>query len=74
GANIPHRDHPEVYAQYCRLVLLLFKPWSHASDLHANGQSWIDAFEWFQVKCPSSIVKMMNNMQILHECHNSRDD
>ncbi|PBK65644.1 hypothetical protein ARMSODRAFT_860094, partial [Armillaria solidipes] len=59
---------------YCRLMLILFKPWRHASDLRADGQSWVDAFHAFREVCTERITFIMNNMQILHECWDSRDD
>ncbi|KAK0229869.1 hypothetical protein EDD85DRAFT_751548, partial [Armillaria nabsnona] len=74
GASIPRRDRPNIYTRYCCLMLLLFKPWSHANDLRADGQSWVDTFDVFQKSCSAQILKTMNNMQILHECRDSRDD
>ncbi|KAK0184662.1 hypothetical protein F5146DRAFT_938369 [Armillaria mellea] len=74
GVNIPRRDHQDVYAQYCRVMLLLFKPWSHATDLRADGQSWINVFQEFCEVCGPHIISIMDNMQILHECRDSRDD
>ncbi|KAK0229810.1 hypothetical protein EDD85DRAFT_956905 [Armillaria nabsnona] len=74
GASIPRQDQPNIYARYCRLMLLLFKLWSHANDLQADGQLWVDAFDVFQKSCSAQILKTMNNMQILHECRDSRDD
>lgn len=74
GASIPRRDHEEVYSRYCRLMLLLFVPWNLAQDLRKVGQSWCDAFVEFRTSAPTSILKVMDNMQILHECRDSRDD
>ncbi|KAK0436843.1 uncharacterized protein EV420DRAFT_1281066, partial [Desarmillaria tabescens] len=74
GVSIPRRDHDNVYTRYCRLMLLLFKPWFHASDLRANGQTWINTFRQFHESCGTHIVSIMDNMQILHECRDSRDD
>ncbi|KAG1871663.1 hypothetical protein F4604DRAFT_1505413, partial [Suillus subluteus] len=64
---IPHHDHLEVYARYCRLMLLLFKPWCWAKDLRQSGQGWEDT-------CDPHFHFMMKNMQLHHECRTSRDD
>ncbi|KAJ7892948.1 hypothetical protein B0H13DRAFT_1625388, partial [Mycena leptocephala] len=74
GPGIPRRDKPDVYPRYCRLMLIFFKPWRHARDLRAEGQSWEDAFNSFTLECSASIRYKMDNMQILHECRDSRDD
>ncbi len=55
-------------------MLLLFVPWNSAQDLRKVGQSWCDAFMEFRTSAPASILKVMDNMQILHECRDSRDD
>ncbi|KAJ7870311.1 hypothetical protein B0H14DRAFT_2345734 [Mycena olivaceomarginata] len=74
GPGIPRRDKPDVYSRYCRLMLIFFKPWRHAKDLRVRGQSWVDAFDLFKANCQPSVLNMMDNMQILHECRDSRDD
>ncbi|KZV89334.1 hypothetical protein EXIGLDRAFT_574920, partial [Exidia glandulosa HHB12029] len=74
GPAIPRRDSPEIYPRYCRLMLILFKPWRSAKDLRTSGQSWPDAFEQFKAQCLRAHVRVMDNMQILHECKDSRDD
>ncbi|KAI0038036.1 hypothetical protein FA95DRAFT_1460970, partial [Auriscalpium vulgare] len=74
GPSIPRRDRDEVHARYCRLMLILFKPWVHAADLRELGQSWLDAFTAFKGVCSSDLLSIMDNMQLLHECRDSRDD
>ncbi|THU88126.1 hypothetical protein K435DRAFT_600035, partial [Dendrothele bispora CBS 962.96] len=74
GASIPRRDRPEVYEKYCRCMLLLFKPWRIPADLRQPGQSWSQAFEIFRAVCPSEVSDLMTNMQLHHECRDSRDD
>ncbi|KAI0059115.1 hypothetical protein BV25DRAFT_1779794, partial [Artomyces pyxidatus] len=74
GPALPRRDRPELRSRYCRLMLMLFKPWQHAHDLRAEGQSWEDAFEEFSTLCDPSVVAVLNNMQIMHECRDSRDE
>ncbi|KAJ7626987.1 hypothetical protein FB45DRAFT_749408, partial [Roridomyces roridus] len=74
GPGIPRRDKPEIYPRYCRLMLIFFKPWRHAKDLRDAGQTWEKAFELFIQTCTREVKQKMNNMQILHECRDSRDD
>jgi len=74
GPGIPRRDREETKARYCRLMLILFKPWRHSSDLRVAGQTWQDSFESFLDHCPPRFKTIMDNMQILHECRDSRDD
>ncbi|KAJ6532524.1 hypothetical protein B0H19DRAFT_888295, partial [Mycena capillaripes] len=74
GSGIPRRDKPEMYARYCRLMLIFFKPRRHAKDLRKPRESWADAFKSFLLTCSPSVRYRMDNMQTLHECRDSRDD
>ena len=74
GPSIPRRDDDKVKERYCRLMLIMFKPWRHARDLRMANEQWSSAFQSFQQNCSSQKRKIMNNMQILHECKDSRDD
>ncbi|KAJ7476627.1 hypothetical protein FB451DRAFT_1033379, partial [Mycena latifolia] len=74
GPAIPRRDVPASMARHARLMLILFKPWRHASDLRHADQSWVDAYSQFlRDECPASALECINNMQLLHECKDSRD-
>jgi hypothetical protein len=74
GPGIPRRDKAELRARYCRLMLIFFKPWRQASDLRGEFASWQAAFEAFVQTCTPQVLYRMENMQILHECRDSRDD
>ncbi|KAJ7055709.1 hypothetical protein C8F01DRAFT_993760, partial [Mycena amicta] len=74
GPGLPRRDQPPSYAKYCRLMLILLKPWRKAEDLRTDGQSWEAAFDEWMITCSNSVKSKMDNMQILHECKDSRDD
>ncbi|KIM73533.1 hypothetical protein PILCRDRAFT_15186 [Piloderma croceum F 1598] len=74
GPEIPRRDRDENCQRYSRLMLILFKPWRHIRDLRDAGQSWSDALEKYLHVCPHDAKTVMDNMQILHECKDSRDD
>ncbi|KIL63477.1 hypothetical protein M378DRAFT_79693, partial [Amanita muscaria Koide BX008] len=74
--SVPRRDQPEFYVRYCRLMLILFKPWRTAFDLRASQESWATAFDRFKTSslCSHEFQDIMNNMQMLHECKDSRDE
>jgi hypothetical protein len=55
-------------------MLILFKPWCAIQHLKNVHDSWIDAFEMFVDQCGVRLRKIMDNMQLLHECKDSRDD
>ncbi|KAJ3846269.1 hypothetical protein EV368DRAFT_53015, partial [Lentinula lateritia] len=74
GPAIPWRDHTDIQPRYCRLMLMFFKPWRTGMDLCAPLQTWEDAFDVFMDLCSARDKAIMENMQILHECRDSRDD
>ena len=74
GPSLPRNDREKMYPRYCRLMLILFKPWVHASDLRDKGQTWPDAFLQYNKICPDRFKSVMKNIQILHECCDSRYD
>lgn len=74
GPSLPRRDRKEIYARYCRLMLILFKPWRQAKNLRETNESWIAAFDHFQATCSIQVKKLMNNIQMLHECRDSGID
>lgn len=55
-------------------MLILFKPWRSAKDLREPGQPWSDAFEDFMRNFPQKHKIIMTNMQLMHECKDSKDD
>ncbi|KAJ6525415.1 hypothetical protein B0H19DRAFT_851731, partial [Mycena capillaripes] len=73
GPAMPRRDVEELKHKHARLMLILFKPWRHAHDLRAIGESWEDAYLRFQETCPLEILDSIANIHILHECKVSRD-
>ncbi|KAJ7443999.1 hypothetical protein FB451DRAFT_939666, partial [Mycena latifolia] len=57
-----------------RLMLILFKPWRHADDLRHANQTWPEAYAQFRrEECSAEALDCINNMQLLHECKDSRD-
>jgi hypothetical protein len=73
GRAMPRRDRAELYAKYARLMLILFKPWRVEADLRGNIASWPEAFDEFSKSCTKEMRRVMDNMQILHECKDSKD-
>jgi hypothetical protein len=73
GPSIPRRDKADTVQKHARLMLILFKPWRHADDLRHNNQSWLEAYQQFVHTCSPEILECINNMQLLHECKDSRD-
>ncbi|PBK91221.1 hypothetical protein ARMGADRAFT_932964, partial [Armillaria gallica] len=56
---------------YCRLMLILFQPWSIHMGLREGGQMWNESFEEFACTASKDVLNVMDNMQILHECKDS---
>lgn len=73
GPRVYRRDIPDDRENYCRLMLILFKPWRDAVDLKMNSTTWEDAFLSFRDTAQPSVLKVIENMQRLHECKDSRD-
>ncbi|KAK0469456.1 uncharacterized protein EV420DRAFT_1258580, partial [Desarmillaria tabescens] len=73
GGSLPRRDRSSMYQRYCRLMLIFFKPWKHGKDLRVSGLSWSEVFSLFCEEHPWW-NDQMDNMQMLHECRDSRND
>ncbi|KAF9779660.1 hypothetical protein BJ322DRAFT_1013146, partial [Thelephora terrestris] len=73
GPALPRRDRPELYPKYARLMLILFKPWRTEADLRGGMNDWAQAFDEFVKSCSPEIRKMLDNMQLLHECKDSKN-
>ncbi len=73
GPSLPRRDKTETKEKYCRLMLLLLKPWIHPQDLIEDFTTFELSFQAFQQN-NEKWTKLLHNMQLLHECRDSRDD
>lgn len=73
GPGLPRRDREHLYARYCHLMLILFRPWQVASDLCDEGQTWPSAFEAFLETCDDRTKHVLDNMQVMHECKDAKD-
>ncbi|KAF5335803.1 hypothetical protein D9611_009612 [Ephemerocybe angulata] len=76
GPALPRRDRPATRAKYCRMMLVLFKPWRTVHELRGSASSWEEAFLAFQGSSlyTSRIDQILTNMQVFHECKDSRDE
>ena len=54
-------------------MLILFKPWRTEADLRGNVDSWAEAFDEFVQSCSHGTRRVLDNMQILHECKDSKN-
>ena len=75
GRGFPRRSVAESYERYCRLMLILFKPWRHPLNLKSDGLTWQTTLEQMCASNEMNFqhVKIMNNINMLHECKESRD-
>ncbi|CAF4153602.1 unnamed protein product [Rotaria sp. Silwood2] len=74
GPQILRREREETRQRYCRALLTLFVPWRSVHDLCAVNQSWLEAFEVRKSLISSSSLKIIENIQLLHECKHDRDE
>jgi hypothetical protein len=72
GANFTRCDQGDREYYFC-LMLTLFKPWRHGSDLkESSTSSWEDVFQGHSFQ--GNEIDMMNNFNIRYECLDARDD
>ena len=74
GPAIPRRDQVETYKRYCRVMLMLFRPWREPRQLRETGDEWSKTYQDFSTAMKGNHRLVVDNMQILHECRDSRDD
>jgi hypothetical protein len=74
GPPIPRRDREDTRERYCRSILTLFFPWRSFQDVCNVDQTWAQAFEARYAKITSESRKIIDNIQLLQECKNDRDE
>lgn len=74
GPAIPRRDQVETYERYCQVMLMLFMPWREPRQLQEPGDKWSKTYQDFSTAMKENHKLIVDNMQILHECCDSRDD
>ena len=73
GPSLPRRDKTESREKYCRLMLLLLKPWNAPEDLIVGYNNFEAAFQTF-LQENDKWKLLLKNMQLLHECRDNRDN
>ncbi|CAF4499574.1 unnamed protein product [Rotaria sp. Silwood2] len=74
GPQIPRRDRDDTRERYSRALLTLFVPWRTVTDLCDISQTWEDALKSRQHHISIRSWKIIENIQLLHECKKDRDE
>ena len=74
GPQIPRREREDTRERYSRALLTLFVPWRSVEDLCARKQTWFQALETRKLSISAESLKIIENIQLLHECKNDRDE
>ncbi|CAF3822952.1 unnamed protein product [Rotaria sp. Silwood1] len=74
GPQIPRRDRDDTRERYSRALLTLFVPWRTVTDLCDINQTWEDALKSRQNRVSIRSWKIIENIQLLHECRKDRDE
>ncbi|CAF1542983.1 unnamed protein product, partial [Adineta ricciae] len=74
GPQIPRQDRDDTRERYNRALLTLFVPWRNVIDLCDVNQTWEDAFESRKSLISTHSWKIVENIQLLHECKKDRDE
>jgi hypothetical protein len=74
GPAIPRRDREDTRERYCRSILTLFFPWRLIQDVCDVDQTWEQAFEIRHKRITSESRRIIDNIQLLQECKNDRDE
>ena len=74
GPQIPRREREETRERYSRALLTLFVPWRTVHDLCTSNQTWFEALNARSSLISNSSLKIIDNIQLLHECKNDRDE
>ncbi|CAF5163821.1 unnamed protein product, partial [Rotaria magnacalcarata] len=74
GPQIPRKEREETSDRYSRALLTLFVPWRSVHDLCALNQTWVEALEVQKPLISPASLKILENIQLLHECKHDRDE
>ena len=74
GPQIPRRDREDTRERYSRALLTLFVPWRTITDLCDINQTWEEAYNLRQNSISTHSLKIIENIQLLHECKKDRDE
>lgn len=73
GSQIPRQDREETRERYSRAIATLFISWRSVKDLCDMNQKWGDALSARQQNISAQSQKIIENIQLLHECKTDRD-
>ncbi|CAM2727278.1 unnamed protein product [Rotaria socialis] len=74
GPQIPRQKREETCDRYSCALLTLFVPWRSVHDLCALNQTWTEALEVQKPLISPASLKIIENIQLLHECKHDRDE
>ncbi|CAF2905994.1 unnamed protein product [Rotaria sp. Silwood2] len=74
GPQIPRREREETHERYCRALLTLFVPWRSVQNLCATNETWSEALEARRLLISPNSLKIIENIELLHECKHDRDE
>ncbi|KAI9059355.1 hypothetical protein FKP32DRAFT_1580029 [Trametes sanguinea] len=75
GDRIPRCDRGEEEREmWARMVMILFIPWRNPSDLKAESESWLSAYERQRHVFTKQQLGFISQMNILSECRDVRDE
>ena len=73
GPQIPRQDREETRERYSRAIATLFIRWRSVRGLCDVNQSWSDTLSARQQNISGQSQKIIENIQLLHECKTDRD-
>lgn len=71
GPPLPRKDRGDREI-YCRVMLVLFRPWRTGLELRESNQSWDSAFCSYTFSAHQR--RIMDNMNVLYECKDAAHD
>lgn len=74
GPSVPRRDRDDTKERYHRCILALFVPWRSVTDLCSANETWEKAFGIRRKSITSDSEKIIENIQLFHECRKERDE
>lgn len=74
GPQIPRQDRDDTQERYNRAILTLFVPWRNVTDICSIHQTWKQAFASRRNLISANSWRIIENIQLLHECKKNRDD
>ncbi|CAF3216047.1 unnamed protein product [Rotaria sp. Silwood2] len=74
GPQIPRQEREETRERYSRALLTLFVPWRSVHDLCVLNQTWTEPLEVQKPLISLTSLKIIQNIQLLHECKHDRDE